>query len=507
MHKKAIVGLMGVLALTGAVLGSGIAFADDSVDSGSTTNDTTNTVSSSASANASVTVSAACSFERSGSGEYAGILANNASIEVAGSTFSTICNDSGGYAIYAVGYSNNALGNTDLIFNNDPSSSNNITTNSTSATGTSYWQMKLTAGAKNQPVLENGYGNYSVIPSTYTKVASYASAGTGTAQTVAATYKATASSTQPAGTYTGAVKYTMVHPNDDAMTTDEDIDDIVYLQDFASLSNIEQASVIDSMVEGQVYTRKDSRDNQDYTIAKLKDGKVWMTKNLNLAGGTELSSDTTDFASNYTLPTTNGWTVNNGKLVLPASATKNADNNNLTDSTQFSTKNYAYVFNSSNTTNCGALGQDTPCYSYYSWDAATLGSGRGISTDNTDTQYSICPKGWKLPTSRTTSAADWQTESDFYVLAHQYGLNSTTSASESDSGFYDDAGPGTAPNFLLAGYYGNGSFNNGSDYGLYWSATSGGVNARNLYFTSSYVNSASDSNSGFGYAVRCIVAE
>lgn len=213
MHKKAIVGLMGVLVLTGAVLGSGIAFADDSVGSGSTTNNTTNTVSSSASANASVTVSAACSFRTNGSGEYAGILANNASIEVAGSTFSTICNDSGGYAIYAVGYGNNTLGNTDLIFNNDPSSSNNITTNSTSATSTSYWQMKLTAGAKNQPVLENGYGNYSVVPSTYTKVASYASAGTGTAQTVAATYKAAASSTQPAGTYTGAVKYTMVHPN------------------------------------------------------------------------------------------------------------------------------------------------------------------------------------------------------------------------------------------------------------------------------------------------------
>ena len=73
--------------------------------------------------------------------------------------------------------------------------------------------MKLTSGVENQPVLENGYGNYSVVPSTYTKVASYASADTGTAQTVAATYKAAASSTQPAGTYTGAVKYTMVHPN------------------------------------------------------------------------------------------------------------------------------------------------------------------------------------------------------------------------------------------------------------------------------------------------------
>lgn len=210
MHKKGIIAcsVFGVLVL--GALYSGASFAAQTC----TTDEQTGQVTCTNSATASVTVAAACSFSRTtGSGEYTGILANNASVEVTGSTFSTTCNDSGGYAIYAIGYGNNTFGNTDLIFDNDPSSSNNITTNSTSATGTSYWQMKLTSGVENQPVLENGYGNYSVVPSTYTKVASYASAGTGTAQTVAATYKAAASSTQPAGTYTGAVKYTMVHPN------------------------------------------------------------------------------------------------------------------------------------------------------------------------------------------------------------------------------------------------------------------------------------------------------
>ena len=210
MHKKGIIAcsVFGVLVL--GALYSGASFAAQTC----TTDEQTGQVTCTNSATASVTVAAACSFSRTtGSGEYTGMLANNASVEVTGSTFSTTCNDSGGYAIYAIGYGNNTFGNTDLIFDNDPSSSNNITTNSTSATGTSYWQMKLTSGVENQPVLENGYGNYSVVPSTYTKVASYASADTGTAQTVAATYKAAASSTQPAGTYTGAVKYTMVHPN------------------------------------------------------------------------------------------------------------------------------------------------------------------------------------------------------------------------------------------------------------------------------------------------------
>lgn len=217
MHKKAIVGLMGVLALTGAVLGSGIAFADDSVDSGSTTNDATNTVSSSASANASVMVSAACSFERtSGSGEYTGILANNSSATITGSTFAASCNDAGGYDIYAVGYSNNTFGVTDLIFNNTIDSPYNIKTDGTG----SNWGMSLTAASTDKPIIVSGFGdskNPHVIPSTYTKIASYNGVTLGDSgdiapQNITVSYTANASSTQPAGTYTGAVKYTMVHP-------------------------------------------------------------------------------------------------------------------------------------------------------------------------------------------------------------------------------------------------------------------------------------------------------
>ena len=210
MHKKGIIvcSVFGVLVL--GALYSGASFAAQTC----TTDEQTGQVTCANSATASVTVAAACSFSRTtGSGEYTGILANNASVEVTGSTFSTTCNDSGGYAIYAIGYGNNTFGNTDLIFDNDPDNANKITTSSNPGSNTSYWQMKLAAGAENQPVLENGYGGYSAVPSAYTKVASYASADMGTAQTVTATYRAAASATQPAGTYTGAVKYTMVHPN------------------------------------------------------------------------------------------------------------------------------------------------------------------------------------------------------------------------------------------------------------------------------------------------------
>ena len=242
----------------------------------------------------------------------------------------------------------------------------------------------------------------------------------------------------------------------------------------------------------------DVRDGETYTIAKLKDGKYWMVENLNLAGGTVLSANDTDVTSVYISSYSAGdsrLAKSGDTLVLPAS-----------DTAGFNTHNSSYVYNSGNKTNCGANGQNTPCYSYYSWDAATLGSGRTIATENTDAPHSICPKGWRLPTSRTTSATNWQTTSDFYVMAHQYGLDSTTSTSESDADFYDNAGPGTIPNFLLAGYYSNGSFEVGGSRGSYWPAVSGSNTSRtrSLYFDSSSVNSALNNTRNFGFSVRCL---
>ena len=248
---------------------------------------------------------------------------------------------------------------------------------------------------------------------------------------------------------------------------------------------------------GSTATVCDVRDGQAYTIAKLADNKYWMVENLNLAGGTALSSADTNVTSSYisSFTTSNNLTKSGNTIVLPASSTSG-----------FDTDNYSYVYNSGNKTNCGASGQNTPCYSYYSWDAATLGSGRSISTNNTDAQQSICPKNWRLPTSRNTSATNWQTTSDFYAMAHQYGLDSTTSTSESDADFYNNAGPGTTPNFLLAGSYYYGSFNYGGSDGKYWSSTSLSTNytALLLYFRSANVDSANSNMRTSGYSVRCL---
>ncbi|MBQ9180528.1 InlB B-repeat-containing protein [Candidatus Saccharibacteria bacterium] len=254
-----------------------------------------------------------------------------------------------------------------------------------------------------------------------------------------------------------------------------------YMQDI-------NTKAFNAMASETTYTLKDKRDNQEYTVAKLKDGKLWMTKNLNIAGGTLLTPELTDFTDDYLngFSTGNNLTKTSTGIRLPNSANSFSNNNN-----------YSYVYNTNNT-NCSSAA----CYSYYSYDAATLGSGRSLTSDNVDASYSICPKGWRLPTSRTTVAA----ASDFYTLAHQYGLDSTTSVKEYDDGFYTQAGPGTLPNFVYNSSCGGSCNSNGSD-GSYYSSTSSSANrAHYLHLETAYIDTGGVYYRYYGRGVRCLFA-
>ena len=457
--------------------------------------------------------------------------------DIGESTITATCNDSGGFAIYAIGYSNDTHGNNTLI--NTTNSTQTIATGTATSGATSNWAMKLTAidGTYTPTIVGStldsekeqstpDFSNYIDIPSTYTKVA-YRNSNTdqSTGANFKSTYAAYIAPTQYAGTYEGKVKYTLVHPaSEEAPIAPVSIEDALAAagkqkyNDYYKMQDMSASicSTVNTYEEDSKAQLIDTRDNQTYYVAKLLDDKCWMVENLNMAGGTELSSDDTDFDSTYTLPTTNGWTVSNGKLVLPASAAKNENDNDLTDATQFSNVNYgsylfdyyAFVFNSGNTTNCGLLNQDLPCSSYYSWDTATLGSGRDIYNTTTNADYSICPKGWKLPYRTSASLTD----SDFYNLANQYGLDSSTYDSEIEfdkefGDFYTLAGPGTVPNFLLAGGYSSGSFE--SNYGGYWSSQANGYtkNALYLHFGARNVQASAgtpDTNMNRGLSVRCL---
>ena len=258
-----------------------------------------------------------------------------------------------------------------------------------------------------------------------------------------------------------------------------------YMQDFTGGS-------ADSCDTG---TLTDKRGNKTYTVAKLADGNWWMTTNLNLAGGTALSADDTDVSSAYiaSFSTSNNLTKSGSTIVLPASSNSG-----------FNANNYSYVYNSGSTT-CAS---GSPCYSYYSWDAATLGSGRSISTTNTDAQQSICPKGWKLPSTYDGT----NSTTDFRALMIAYGGSSAiqyynTSTTPTGATMKGKIGPGTTPNFLFAGSYSYGSFDGGGSSGAYWSSTSysSTSSARYLEFASSYVGSAHSYGRNMGMSVRCLL--
>ncbi len=149
-------------------------------------------------------------------------------------TLKVFCNDSNGFAIYAIGYTNDEYGNNKLHWSGATSTSditNDINTGiySSGAT-TSSWSMKLAAmsgtyaatiddGVSANNNSTDNFTNWHIVPTEYKRVA-YRTSGTdlntnnnGTGSSITTTYDAYVSATQPAGTYTGQVKYTLVHPN------------------------------------------------------------------------------------------------------------------------------------------------------------------------------------------------------------------------------------------------------------------------------------------------------
>ena len=195
------------------------------------TDSNTGVVTCSESASASVTVAEACTMTATTSPAHTATLANGIysggvteyEDGIGKTTLKVVCNDASGFSIYAVGYTNNEYGNTKLMSNEQDATAPIINTGTAESGNTSAWSMKLTSVTGTYaPTLDNSFGSYHSVPSTYTRVA-YRTSGTdvqvgsseATGSSVDTTYAAFISPTQPAGTYVGKVKYTLVHPYTD----------------------------------------------------------------------------------------------------------------------------------------------------------------------------------------------------------------------------------------------------------------------------------------------------
>ena len=191
---------MGFTMFTGSFLISTNVSADDVVD------------------NVNINVPVSCSLEGTGMTSHnANIVNGTYQADIGSTTLKAFCNDNNGFAIYAIGFTDDEYGKT-VLTNNTLGTSADIATGTATSGSTSNWAMKLATNtsATYALTLDNGFGSYSSVPATYTKVAHRDSGtDTGTSATgseLTSTYAAYMNQTQPAGTYTGQVKYTLFHP-------------------------------------------------------------------------------------------------------------------------------------------------------------------------------------------------------------------------------------------------------------------------------------------------------
>ena len=170
-------------------------------------------------ADVSLTIPVACTMTGTVDTPHtANIEAGTYTADIGTTTLKTVCNDGNGFSIYAIGYSGLEYGNNKMLatVGGVLTPSYDIATGTATSGDTSNWAMKLNAVTGTYaPTLTNGFGSYRTVPTEYTKVATLLSGTDATiGSSVQSTYAVYVTSLQPAGSYNGKVKYTLVHPND-----------------------------------------------------------------------------------------------------------------------------------------------------------------------------------------------------------------------------------------------------------------------------------------------------
>ena len=267
---------------------------------------------------------------------------------------------------------------------------------------------------------------------------------------------------------------------------------------------------------------EDARDGKMYWVAKLKDGNCWMTQNLelDLSTNTPLTSELSDVTSSWT-PTSNTYT----------SAQSGSTSNTVAQSWNLgryvwktpTSSNYCQPDTNFSESACASYWQDVSSWSpmtqyrtdgvtydagsqtydahylagnYYSYVAATAGTGTSATTSGARATDSICPKGFELPTSGSSFNS---TPGSFYnLLTNAYNISSNTTGGTAMR---------SAPLFFVRSGYVNTTnyLDNAGLTGDCWSSVAASSSyAYFLYFNSSGVTPSLNSNRYNGQPVRCV---
>ncbi len=216
--------------------------------------------------------------------------------DIGTTTINVFCNDNSGFAIYAIGFTGDQYTGEDHTKLIGASNGGKITSGTATSGSTSNWAMKLNTVSSPTPAypitLDNGFGGYSTVPDTYTKVA-HRDAGTdvGTnaeGSTLTTTYAAFMSGTQAADTYTGKVKYTLVHPSAETPLAPQPTT-AGYINYYANASTAEGTMGRQSASDGNTVTLFASNFSRDgYGFAGWSDAFDYTTNpNANFYGPNE----------------------------------------------------------------------------------------------------------------------------------------------------------------------------------------------------------------------------
>lgn len=382
-------------------------------------------------------------------------------------------------------------------------------------------------------------------------------------------FAASVSPSLPAGKYYNSVLVSVV-ANPIAVHT---LSGITYMQEMSPY-------VCDYSDEHETKQLIDTRDGKSYWVAKLKDGNCWMVQNLALDLSTEvaLTPADSDVSSDWT-PKSNteteipakttadytserSWNLGNIVLTNPTKSTICAqelpselagqgytqDGFNSTfygykiteqcgDLLKDISNNMLAGFSATETSSISPDGKSYDAHyligNYYTWNAATAGSGVNISSPNSastnlsdlvDANDSICPRGWRLPTDgryyNGGIAYPFERDNSFVKLLVAYGYPAGNAEAgwsiQNGTPYTSITGTGKtrldfAPMYFMRNGHVSptiGAFRDAGRSSSYWSSTatpnSNNIYALDLSFDWTVVF-VSNSNSRYnGFPMRCV---
>ena len=360
------------------------------------------------------------------------------------------------------------------------------------------------------PTIEPEYKDqYAIVPTTWTKVLSKPSGtvASTTGSSFTTTYATYVSTTQPAGTYLGQVRYLLAHPATNPK--------VLYMQDVAEWK--------DELNTHDTVLAIDKRDYKAYWVTKLLDGHIWMTQNLAIDLNVGENEDKTQIMRTFTSEDTDLNTIYNETTGNYAEYHDGYEYDSTNDVISWTPADSAATINFTGTNVSGWQNSDTAPYTanktdstetghnslgnYYNWTAAIASNNSSSLTQNTindiskNPKNSICPKGWRLPTISNQSDTLPDSTNEFARLNYIYN-DSKTSGENADMGLV------TEPLwFVKSGLVWERFLDRYNTFGTYRSSTVYAANYShelNLSTSSVVTNNTGGARKARGEPVRCV---